>query len=62
MKTIQPKNDAIAFSIYPGLLNQLPDIVPEMGEVVSRLDPGIEGRVDLPGVFKWLGQKLNFRG
>lgn len=53
---------APTFSIYPGLLNQLPDIVPEMGEVVSRLDPGIEGRVDLPGVFKWLGQKLNFRG
>jgi hypothetical protein len=47
------------FSIYPALLNQLPDIVPEMGELVRRLDPRVKGPVDLPGVFKWLGRKLN---
>jgi hypothetical protein len=49
------------FSIYPGLLNQLPDIVPEMGEVVCRLDPGVGETVNLAGVFKWLGRKVVFR-
>ena len=50
------------FSIYPALLSQLPDIVPEMGEMVSRLDPRVREPLDLPGVFKWLGRKLNYRG
>ena len=49
------------FAIYPALLSQLPDIVPEMGELVCRLDPRIDEPLDLTGVFKWLGRRLNGR-
>jgi hypothetical protein len=49
------------FAIYPALLSQLPDIVPEMGELVFRMDPRVNEPLDLTGVFKWLKRKLNGR-
>lgn len=55
---------ALMLSIVPALaisqtmLRQLPDMVPELGELVMMMDKKIEQPLDLPGVLKWIGRKI----
>ena len=61
---IEPFQGAVALAVVPAfcmygtIFKQIGDFVPEMGEIAARLDPKVEGPLDMRGLALWLKRKM----